>query len=168
MQSSIEARMSTFEDTIEQVVKKYKLSDSRVEYNGLSRDDFISILRVTVWKVLTSKDSPSRSYVCASIWNRAKDLLRISKRERHHQRIIISHEDHEPYQFDLGLCDSRFSLQKLVDGLCLEDLRVLSITFEKGNQQAAKDLDISKATLQRKLRLVKDKARSILNEEGRK
>lgn len=75
-------RLSEFEDTIQQVVSTYKISPTEISKNGMTRDDFVSILRSSVWMLLKQREDSSRAYVCKAIWNKARDLLRAQNRNK--------------------------------------------------------------------------------------
>lgn len=162
MTDTFAKRLAAFEPTILQIVNFFGITD-RLDGAGYDRDDFIAILRETVWDLIRVQTAASKEFVCKGLWNRARDLMRLRNR-----KIVTSRVEIEPDQCpDEGSTpweqiDLRLDLQKVVDALPPEDVQALWTVAQEGRAGAQRYLGLSKTTLHRRIVLAQERSRAVL------
>lgn len=168
----VSSRLGAFEGTIQAVVRKYRSCSHTA---GIGSDDLVQTLRIGVWEILEERGDAPRAYVCRAIWNRARDLLRLSARQHaagyiagrtisgrpiyaSAQEVEVDSVSSDPW----SRVDSRMHLESLMAKLRPEDAEVLYLTAMLGNRRAGERLRVAPSTLKRRLVRARRAAREVM------
>lgn len=162
MTDEMSKRLLAFDDTIFQVVNYFGIA-ARILSNGLDRDDCIAILRETTWDLLRTRPLASKAYVCKSIWNRGRDLMRRKARQQKTFVTSFGLEDlPEPSWEPMTSVEQRIDLQKALDQLDRAEVQALKMMLRDGYSGAGKACGTGKSTFTRKIRSARARAGAVL------
>lgn len=156
-------RLAAFEDTIQQAVSKYWGVSGRMDSTGLDQDDGRSELRFAVWRLLASPTEYTFDYICKAIWNRARDLVRQRNTRAAKSRVALGPETQEGDRYEpWAQTELRLDLQKMLDRLREDEVRILWTVAQEGRAAARDLLGMKVSTLHRRFTEVRKRSLQVL------